>query len=343
MIHKIEDFLKRGEIFPIIDVRTPAEFEQGHIPRAYNIPLFTNEERAIIGTIYKQDSKENAIMEGLKIVGPKMYDYVKMAKEIAVDNQVLVHCWRGGMRSASMAWLFNTAGLKADTLEGGYKAYRKYIRQSFLREQPIVILGGMTGSNKTDILKELQKLGEQFIDLEGIAHHRGSAFGQIGLEPQPTNEQFENNLAKEWLALDQNKIVWFEDESKALGAVRIVDELFFRIRRSPLVVIEKNRDLRVKHSVDDYAHLDIEELKAALLRIKKRLGGNNVKMALEALDNKDFAKVAELSLIYYDKTYSYGIEERKDIKKLFIPSDIYDPKENAKLIFEKAKGFIVDS
>jgi len=340
MIHKIEDFLKLGRNIPIIDVRTPAEFEQGHIPGAYNIPLFSNEERAVIGTIYKQDSKENAIMEGLKIVGPKMYDYVKMAKDIAVDNQILVHCWRGGMRSSSMAWLFNTAGMKADTLEGGYKAYRKYIRQSFLREQAIVILGGMTGSNKTDILKELHKLGEQFIDLEGIALHRGSAFGQIGLDPQPTNEQFENNLAKEWLALDQSKEVWFEDESKALGAVRIVDELFLRIRKSPLVVIEKSRDLRVKHSVDDYAHLDIEELKAALLRIKKRLGGDNVKKALEALDNKDFAKVAELSLIYYDKTYSYGIEERKDIKKLFIPSDIYNPKENAKLILEKVKDFI---
>ena len=340
MIYKIEDFLKEANSIPVIDVRTPAEFEQGHIPGAYNIPLFTNEERAIVGTIYKKESKENAIMEGLKIVGPKMYDYVKKAKEIAVNDQVLVHCWRGGMRSASMAWLFNTAGLKADTLEGGYKSYRTYIRQSFLRKQNIVILGGMTGSNKTDILKEMYKLGEQFVDLEGIAHHRGSAFGQIGLEPQPTNEQFENNLAQDWLALDQSRVVWMEDESKALGAVRIVDELFFRIRKSPLVVIEKSRELRIKHSVDDYAHLDIEELKGALLRIKKRLGGNNVKMALEALDNKNFAKVAELSLIYYDKTYSYGIEERKDIKKLFIPSDIYDPKENAKLILKKVKGFL---
>jgi len=340
MIYKIEEFLKEAKSIPVIDVRTPAEFEQGHIPGAHNIPLFSNEERAIVGTIYKKESKENAIMEGLKIVGPKMYDYVKKAKEIAVNNQVLVHCWRGGMRSASMAWLFNTAGLKADTLEGGYKAYRTYIRKSFLREQDIVILGGMTGSNKTDILKEMHKLGEQFVDLEGIAFHRGSAFGQIGLDPQPTNEQFENNLAQDWLALDQNKVVWMEDESKALGAVRIVDELFFRIRKSPLVVIEKSRELRIKHSVDDYAHLDIEELKGALLRIKKRLGGNNVKMALEALDNKDFAKVAELSLIYYDKTYSYGIEERKDIKKLFIPSDIYNPKENAKLILDKVKGFL---
>jgi len=340
MIYKIEDFLKEANSIPVIDVRTPAEFEQGHIPGAYNIPLFTNEERAVVGTIYKKESKENAIMEGLKIVGPKMYDYVKKAKEIAVNDQVLVHCWRGGMRSASMAWLFNTAGLKADTLEGGYKSYRTYIRQSFLRKQNIVILGGMTGSNKTDILKEMYKLGEQFVDLEGIAHHRGSAFGQIGLEPQPTNEQFENNLAQDWLALDQSRVVWMEDESKALGAVRIVDELFFRIRKSPLVVIEKSRELRIKHSVDDYAHLDIEELKGALLRIKKRLGGNNVKMALEALDNKDFAKVAELSLIYYDKTYSYGIEERKDIKKLFISSDIYDPKENAKLILKKVKGFL---
>jgi len=339
MIYKIEDFLQLGEKYPIIDVRTPAEFEQGHIPGAYNIPLFSNEERAIVGTIYKQDSKENAIMEGLKIVGPKMYDYVKMAKEIAADNQVFIHCWRGGMRSSSMAWLFNTAGIKADTLEGGYKAYRKYIRDSFSRPQPIVILGGMTGSNKTDILKEMHRLGEQFIDLEGIARHRGSAFGQIGLEPQPSNEQFENNVAKEWLALDQSRRVWIEDESKPLGAVRIVDDLYNRMRQSSLVIIEKSRELRVQHSVGDYAHLDVDELRAAVLRIKKRGGGNNVKMALEALDNKDFAKVAELSLIYYDKTYSYGIEQRKDIKKLFIPSKILDPIENAKIIIEKTNNF----
>lgn len=336
MKHEIAFFLEQAKTYPIIDVRTPAEFAQGHIPGAINIPIFTNEERAVVGTIYKKKSKDAAVMEGLKIVGPKMYKYVEAAKKVAVDNKLLVHCWRGGMRSGSMAWLFNTAGIEADTLEGGYKAYRKYIRQSFLRPQKINILGGMTGSNKTDILIEMQKLGQQFIDLEGLAHHRGSSYGQIGLEPQPTNEQFENNLAEEWLKLDQNKVLWLEDESKGMGSVRIVDELYNRIRESDLYIIKKSKDLRIRHLLHDYADLDKNELKEALIRIKKRLGGNNLKSALEALEINDFRTVVDISLTYYDKAYQYGIDLRKDVNKKEIPSEQFDAIANAKLILKES-------
>jgi tRNA 2-selenouridine synthase len=336
MKYEIGKFLSESEKYPIVDVRTPAEFAQGHIPGAVNIPLFTNDERAIVGTIYKKKSKDLAVMEGLKIVGPKMYSYVEQAKEIAVSNTVLVHCWRGGMRSGSMAWLFNTAGLQAHTLVGGYKAYRAYIRQSFLRPQKINILGGMTGSNKTDILLEMQKMGQQFIDLEALAHHRGSSYGQIGLEPQPTNEQFENNLAKEWLALDQDKIVWFEDESKGMGRVRIVDELFNRIRKSDLYILRKSKDLRIKHLLNDYADLEKKELELALIRIKKRIGGNNLKIALEALQNNDFRTVVDISLNYYDKAYQYGIDLREDVRKIEIPSEEFDAIKNAELVLSIA-------
>jgi len=331
---EIEDFLEKSKELSIIDVRTSAEFEQGHIPGAINIPLFTNDERAIVGTIYKKKTKKLAVLEGLKFVGPKMYDFAVKAQKLAKDNRILVHCWRGGMRSASMAWLFETSGLQADTLEGGYKAYRSFIRKALSRNQKIHVLGGMTGSNKTDILKVMMEMGEQVIDLEGEARHRGSSFGQIGLEPQPTNEQFENNIAKLWLELDPEKVLWLEDESRAMGRVRIVEDMFDLIRKSPLIILQKTKQMRINHLVDEYAELDKGELENAIKRIEKRIGGLNLKMALEALRNDDFAEVANLTLNYYDKTYTYGIEQRTEVEKIYIVSNTSDPVENAKLILE---------
>ena len=337
---EIENFLEKSESLTIIDVRTPAEFEQGHIPGAVNIPLFSNEERVIIGTLYKKRCKDKAVLEGLKIVGPKMYDYVVQAKKHAVDGEILLHCWRGGMRSGSMAWLFNTAGLKATTLVGGYKAYRAYIRKALTRNQKIHILGGMTGSNKTDILLEMKRMGAQVIDLEGEARHRGSSFGQIGLEPQPTNEQFENNIAKLWLELDTEEVLWLEDESKAMGRVRIVDEMFALIRKSPLFVLQKSKEMRIQHLVGEYADLDVVELENAIRRIERRIGGQNLKLAIDALHNKDFAEVANLTLNYYDKTYTYGIEQRKEVEKIFMESNTPDPIENAKMILGVSENFL---
>jgi tRNA 2-selenouridine synthase len=331
------DFLNLAKELPILDVRTPAEFAQGHIPGAHNLPLFTNGERAVVGTIYKKVGKEEAVLEGLKIVGPKMASFVVEAKSLAYQKQVLVHCWRGGMRSGSMAWLLNTAGLTAHTLVGGYKAYRAYIRGTFLRPQKIYILGGMTGSNKTYVLKEMHKLGAQFIDIEEIAQHRGSSYGQIGMKAQPTNEQFENDVAAQWLQQSQDEVLWLEDESKAIGAVRIVDELFQRMRTAPLFILHKSKELRIRHLLDEYANLDKELLRQALLRIEKRIGGNNLNPALEALEHDDFKTVADISLFYYDKTYQYGIQSRADVPKVNIETELYNPAALAQLVLEMAQ------
>jgi tRNA 2-selenouridine synthase len=341
MTFEAAEFLELGKRINIVDVRTPAEFALGHIPGAYNIPLFTNAERAVVGIIYKMEGKDAAVIEGLKIVGPKMADIVLQAKSISTaDKEILVHCWRGGMRSSSVAWLLNTAGIQAHTLIGGYKAYRHFIRQSFSRPQQIMVLGGMTGSNKTDILKIMRAKGEQFIDIEALANHRGSTFGQIGMDEQSTNEQFENNLAKEWLACDQHQLLWLEDESKVLGKVRLIDEFFNRVRCSPLIIIDKSKSLRIKHLVDEYAPLDKALLREALNRIHKRLGGNIVKIALEALDRDDFEMVAELSLNYYDKTYSYGIESRPDIPKYQYISEIANAEVNADHLIALSKEIL---
>jgi len=337
---EVEEFLKLKEFIPLIDVRTPAEFAQGHIPGAINIPLFSNDERTVVGTLYKKSGKEAAILKGLDIVGPKMSSYVKSVKRVAPGGEVLVHCWRGGKRSGSMSWLFRTAGYKATTMIGGYKAYRGYIREQFGKEADLVILGGKTGSGKSEILRILDESGEQVLDLEAIAHHKGSSFGHIGQEEQPTSEQFENNLYEIWKNFKLSKPVWLEDESRAIGRVSVPDSLFASMRNSPVIFIDLSLEERVKRLVKEYAGFEPESLEKAVLRISKRLGGQKVKDAIDAIRNKNFAKAVAITLHYYDKAYLNGLEKRnsENIFKLELEKD--DPAKNALLVKEFSFRFI---
>jgi len=299
----IENFLTLVDELPVVDVRSPAEYFQGHIPNAVNIALFGNEERKQVGIRYKLGGKENAVQLGLEIVGSKLCDFVKQAKKLAPKKKILLHCWRGGMRSNSMAWLFETAGMQTSALEGGYKAYRKFIRKNFSHDVKLIVLGGYTGSGKTDILKELQNMGEQVLDIEAIAHHKGSVFGPLGQEKQPTNEQFENNLADIWQQFNFDKNVFVEDESRQIGKCGIPDTLFEQMRCSPLVKIIVPKSERIKRLVKEYGQFDKTLLSEQLIKIKERLGGLQTKEALQALDTGDVAKVADICLQYYDKAY----------------------------------------
>jgi len=330
----IEKFLPLTGMLPLVDVRSPAEFAQGHISGAVNIPLFDNEERAIVGIGYKKGGREHAVQLGLEIVGPKLADFVKQAKKLTPKKEILIHCWRGGMRSGSMAWLFETAGMKAYTLEGGYKAYRRYIREQFSRPVKMLVLGGTTGSGKTDILKILEKHGEQFLDIEGLAHHKGSVFGPLGQEPQPTNEQFENNLADVWRKFDFEKRLWVEDESRQLGKCVLPDPLFFQLRKAPLIKIIVSKPEREKRLVKEYGGFKKEELEEQLVKIRERLGGQYLKEALKALGNGDMQTVAGLTLRYYDKAYDYGTSQRpqENIFELELEKDA--PEKNARMILE---------
>ena len=330
----IEKFLPLTDRLPLVDVRSPAEFAQGHIPGAVNIPLFDNEERAIVGIGYKNGGKEHAVQLGLEIVGPKLADFVKQAKRLAPKKEILVHCWRGGMRSGSMAWLFETAGMKAYTLEGGYKAYRRYIREQFSRPVNMLVLGGYTGSGKTDILKIMEKQGEQFLDIEGIAHHKGSVFGPLGQKPQPTNEQFENNLADAWRKFDITRRIWVEDESRQLGKCVLPDPLFFQLRKAPLIKIIVPKPEREKRLVKEYGRFKKEELKEQLVKIRERLGGQYLKEALKALENGDLEKVAGLALRYYDKAYAHGASQRPKENVFELEMEKDDPEDNARMMLE---------
>ena len=338
----IEEFLPLTDFLSLVDVRSPSEYAQGHIPGAVNIPLFNDEERANVGIQYKQGGNENAVQLGLEIVGPKLAELAKQAKKEARKKQLLVYCWRGGARSASMAWLFETAGLHVSVLEGGYKAYRRFIREQFSKPAKLVVLGGFTGSGKTDILKQLEKLGEQFLDIEGVAHHKGSAFGRLGQMEQPTNEQFENDLADHWRKYNFDKIIWVEDESRVLGSCSINDPLFRKMRTGILIKIIVPKSERAKRLVREYGTFDKKLLMQSIEKIRQRLGGLAVKQAKESLDAGDISTVADLTLTYYDKAYNHQTADKVPIKIIEMQIEKDEPKKTAtklKLLSEKLTQF----
>lgn len=340
----VHDFLQQAETLPILDVRSPGEFGHAHLPGAVNMPLFDNDDRAQIGTTYKQVGRDAAVLEGLDLVGPKMAGFVRTAEALnPTDKRVLVHCWRGGMRSGSVAWLLNTAGLRAETLEGGYKAYRNVVLTAFTQPHQLVILGGKTGSGKTDVLKQLAALGEQVIDLEGLAHHKGSSYGAIGQPPQPSTEQFENLLYDQWRRLDPARRTWIEDESRNVGTCFVPLSLWQQMQAAPVAVLDVPKSVRIERLVREYAGIDHDLLVEATERIRKRLGGQATKDALAALDRHDYAAVADLTLGYYDKAYGHCLAERETTRVHTLPTAADDPAETAKRLVAWAEGQFVQS
>ena len=312
----IEEFLLQSKNNLTLDVRSEGEFNYGRIPHATNLPLFNNEERKTVGTIYKQQNREEAILAGLDIAGKKMSGFIRFAQEKTQIKKVFIHCWRGGMRSGSMAWLFNQFGFEVFVLKRGYKSYRQHVHGVLSKKFNLLVIGGKTGSGKTELLRELKKLGEQVINLEALANHKGSAFGALGMPPQPSTEHFENLLAEELKLLDEKKIIWLEDESKNIGKVFINENFWSTLRQSPLFVIDLPQEIRVKRLVKDYGENMEAGLEQSIRNIEKRLGNENCKNAIEALQQKNFSETARITLNYYDKAYEQGIT-MKNTKEIF--------------------------
>lgn len=316
----IEQFLELAKQHPVLDVRSPGEYKHAHIPGACSLPLFTDEERKIVGTAYKQESREQAIKLGLDFFGVKMRKMVEDAEQLSSNSKtVLVHCWRGGMRSAGVAWLLDLYGFKVFTLAGGYKKYRNYVLDTFRLPFQFNILGGYTGSGKTELLKTLKERGEKVIDLEGIANHKGSAFGNIGMPPQPGQEMFENLLAKELrksLESQPESPVWLEDESQRIGQVNIPGELWKTMRQSPVYFLDIPFEERLKHIVQEYGQLDPEKLADAIGRISQKLGNLNAKTAILLLNEGKITESFDILLKYYDKHYFKSLHNREGINSL---------------------------
>lgn len=306
----ITEFLAASEAGPVLDVRAPVEFKRGHIPEAVNLPLFDDTERAEIGTLYKQKGARPALLAGLDIIGPKMSELVRSAERYTPNRQVRLHCWRGGQRSGSVAWLLEFAGFKVTLLRGGYKAYRQQVLASFTQPWQLRVLSGRTGSGKTELLQAMAKAGAQVVDLEGLAQHRGSAFGALGLPPQPVIEQFENLIYEQLRHFDPHEPVWLEDENKMIGRVTIPVELRRQMLQAPVVVLETPLEQRVSNLLELYGAYPAEQLAACLENLRKRLGHQDTQICLNALAAGDLSSVVRRSLQYYDKAYDNSLERR---------------------------------
>ncbi len=291
----------------LIDARSPAEFAQGHIPGAVNLPILDNEERHIVGLTYKQEGNEKAVQKGFELVGKKFSDYISEAKKNAVNKNIMVYCWRGGMRSNIMSWLLNVSGLQVTLLTGGYKSYRHWSLEELASQRKWIVLGGKTGVGKTEILLHLKKTGRQVIDLEGRAHHKGSAFGALGQKEQPTNEHFENLLALDISKLDRALPIWIEDESPRIGAIKVPDALYAQMRKSITVAISRDVSIRKERILSEYGIFPVEVLAERTTQLKKRLGGDRLKIALDHLEQNNLAGWMEIMFLYYDKAYEHGI------------------------------------
>ena len=329
----IEQFLELAQHHPVIDVRSPGEYNHAHLPGARSFPLFSDEERKIVGTTYKQQSREAAIKTGLDFFGPKMRQLVEATEALVTKRQqpgdtaktILVYCWRGGMRSGAVSWLLDLYGFRVYTLTGGYKKFRQQVLQTFSYPFPLHILGGYTGSGKTELLKTLREKGETVIDLEAIARHKGSAFGNIGMPPQPSQEMFENELAaafwntsffKKDATENPPQAIWLEDESQRIGHVNIPNDLWKTMRQSPVWFLDIPFEERLQHITAEYGVLDRERMLGAIERISEKLGGLNAKNAMQLLEAGNTLESFRILLKYYDKYYLKSLHNREQLNSL---------------------------
>ncbi len=305
----LEEFLKLRHSIPMLDARSEGEFAQNHIPEALNLPILNDEERIVVGTLYKQEGNESAVLKGFELVGPRFHTIIKEALKLIPAKRVLIYCWRGGMRSQILSWLLTMAGFEVYRLKGGYKTYRTYTYELVRKPISLLVLGGKTGAAKTVILQRLANQGEQVIDLEGLAHHKGSAFGGIGMPSPPSVEQFENLLAEQILTLDPQQPTWVENESRLIGMVVLPNEFYDHMLSAPLIELQRSLD-GVNQITKEYAHLPKDKLIAAVMRIKKKLGIKRMEEAIEAIREDRHSDWIKNLLVYYDSNYAHDLTKR---------------------------------
>jgi len=292
----------------IIDARTPLEFAEDHIPGAFNIPLLTNEERVQIGIIHKQAGPQEARIRGLEITCSRFGAIVNEIASCAAGKPIIVYCWRGGMRSRSVAVLLEATGYDVCQLKGGYKAFREQVTayfEHFVPPAPLLVLHGMTGVGKTTFINNLDPDQYSIIDLEGLAKHRGSAFGAVGLAPPPSQKNFETSLWNQFRLAQKEHPIILEGESQRIGTISLPGNMYDVMSNSAKVWCTASLETRIKRLSQEYGHKEYQEAMAdSLLRIKKKLGGSRyteMTAMLAAWDIEGLAR--ELITNYYDKLY----------------------------------------
>lgn len=293
-----------------VDTRSPAEFEEDHIPGAFSLPIFDDTERKNIGVLYKAD-KQKAFDLGIDYYSQKLPRLVKEIRKLPRNKKVVVYCWRGGLRSKAIAQLIDLLGYSSYQLDGGYKAYRAFVRKNLYNYQPdfrFIVLWGHTGTSKTKIIRKLKPS----IDLEGLAQHRSSLFGAIGLKPR-SQKMFESLLYFELENLKSSGLVFIEGESKKIGNVIIPSVIFKHMKNGIMVKIESSLKARVKNTVKEYfLQENISQIKEIIPQLKQKLGKKRINELLQMMEDGKYENVAEVLLTeYYDPLYKNTLERIK--------------------------------
>lgn len=297
------DFMRERDRYIFIDVRSPSEFARGHIPGAHNIPLFSDQVRALVGTCYVQQGRESAMHLAMQHVGSQLDGLVAQARKIYTDKPLCAYCARGGMRSASVSWLFAQFKLPVVQMSGGYKAFRNWAIEQCEQSRSVIIISGKTGAGKTAYLHTLAKKGQQIIDLEALAQHKGSVFGGTRAT-QATQQQFENDLAWQWSLLAAEKSVFVEDESRKIGAVIIPEPIWTLMQHAQIYYLDTPCNQRLARIMTEYGVLDAAFLQSALAALAQQLGSERYHQIVQVLE-QDCAQAAALLLDYYDAKYEY--------------------------------------
>ncbi|OPX84671.1 MAG: tRNA 2-selenouridine synthase [Pelotomaculum sp. PtaB.Bin104] len=305
----------------LIDVRSEKEYAEDTIPGAVNIPVLNNEERASVGLTYRQDGPATAVRMGLSLVSPVLSEKLAAIDSLAAGRNLVVFCWRGGQRSQFMASVLDTVGYLVYRVEGGYKAYRNYVNRYLSRQGLplwVVVLHGLTGVGKTEVLAGLARKGIPVLDLEGLARHRGSVYGKIGLPPSPTQKAFESSIVQILLKASAKGVFVVECESRRLGNLLVPPLVMDFIRQGSRLLLYASMADRVRRIIADYTcgpdhHID--ELQQATAALVKILGKARVAELNEMIARKEFARAFAYLLEYhYDPLYQYPAAPSADFE-----------------------------
>lgn len=313
-----EELLQKITDIPLVDLRSPAEYNQATIPGAYNIPLLDTIERALVGIAYQRQGPAKAREIALDLVAPKLPVLMQSFKKLAVHKEIIIFCWRGGDRSHFAGFLLDAMGYKVYRLKGGYKAFRKnefqYLNQDTLPLRAVV-LHGLTGVGKTELLRELQKQGCPVLDLEGLARHRGSVFGKIGQPPSPSQKMFESLVARELRRAQNCGFFVVECESKKLGNLYVPGVVMQTMARGYNILLYASINSRIRRIKRDYINgedQDLCPLQMAINRLGKYIGFKKVEELNQFLKQGEIDKVINFLLRnYYDPLYKYPDEPSK--------------------------------
>ncbi|MDF2959090.1 MAG: tRNA 2-selenouridine synthase [Paenibacillus sp.] len=328
-VPELLELQRKGEI-ALIDVRSPSEFADSTIPGSVNIPLFDDIERAQVGTLYKQESIIAAKDKGLELVSQKLPAFIKAIEQTGPRRKA-VFCWRGGMRSKTSATLASLMGMKMYRLTGGFRNYRRWVVETLEQVTdlpPCYVINGYTGSGKTEILKRLAERGYPVLNLEGMAQHRGSIFGEIGKKPN-NQKTFDSLLVQELSRFADAPYLVMEAESKRVGKVALPDVVVRAKEQGTALFLEIPVHERVKHIISDYKPGEYKtECIRAFGQIEKRIHTPIAAEIRESLKNDQYARAVELLLLYYyDPRYQYATERYEKGRIAIEASDIEDALE----------------